>query len=138
TQAVNALVSAHATGIIHRDIKPENIMVRSDGYVKILDFGLAKLIESGDTRKTERLPDQSTVTLNTDPRSLVGTVSYMSPEQLRGIKLDARTDIWSLGVVIFEMLVGVYPFERPTESDKIAAILEYEPPSILDSVQNVP
>jgi serine/threonine protein kinase len=138
-QICSALVSAHDAGVIHRDIKPENIMIRNDGYVKVLDFGLAKLLaDSPENSEGEGVGDQSTVTLHTDRRSIVGTVSYMSPEQLRGFKLDGRTDIWSLGVVLFEMMAGAAPFERSTESDKIAAILEYEPPPLSASIPEIP
>ena len=102
-----ALASAHAVGIIHRDIKPENIMLRPDGYVKVVDFGLAKL--------TEVLPEQRRIgeaetRVRTEPRTLMGTIKYMSPEQLREGSLDERTDIWSLGVVLYEMLTGVHAF----------------------------
>ena len=119
-QIATALASAHASRIVHRDIKPENIMLRPDGYVKVLDFGLAKL--------TEIIPDQnplSVVSTNvrTESGMLMGTVKYMSPEQLRETKVDERADIWSLGIVLFEMLTGVTPFEARTSNDTVAAIL---------------
>lgn len=119
-QIATALSSAHATGIVHRDIKPENIMVRPDGYVKVLDFGLAKL--------TEILPSQEgagagATNVRTETGMLMGTVKYMSPEQLRDARIDERTDIWSLGVVLYEMLTGATPFEAPTSNETVAAVL---------------
>ena len=119
-----ALASAHAVGIVHRDIKPENIMLRPDGYVKVVDFGLAKL--------TEILPEQrrlgeAATRVRTEPRTLMGTVKYMSPEQLREAPVDERTDIWSLGLVLYEMLTGVTPFEARSRNDSIALILRTQP-----------
>jgi serine/threonine protein kinase len=124
-QVATALASAHATGIVHRDIKPENIMLRPDGYVKVLDFGLAKLTEivSGQNR----LAGISTNVL-TETGMLMGTVKYMSPEQLREVNVDERTDIWSLGVVLYEMLTGVTPFEARSSNDTVAAILAPQTP----------
>jgi serine/threonine protein kinase/Tol biopolymer transport system component len=135
-QTAAALTAAHAAGIVHRDIKPENVMVRSDGYVKVLDFGLAKLTEvetelaDGDA-DTRRL-------VATNPGLVMGTVSYMSPEQARGKLVDKRTDIWSLGVVIYEMLTGVRPFTGETTSDVIAAILKSEPEPISNRATGTP
>jgi serine/threonine protein kinase len=119
-----ALSSAHAVGIVHRDIKPENIMLRPDGYVKVVDFGLAKL--------TELLPDQqpsdeAQTVVQTEPRTLMGTVKYMSPEQLRERTIDERTDIWSLGIVLYEMLTGSTPFDARSRNESVALILNAEP-----------
>src|SRR6266567_3508666 len=122
-----SLAEAHAVGIIHRDIKPENIMVRSDGYIKVLDFGLAKLIGlQNETGKSlfERLSGNG---VNTAPGLLMGTVNYMSPEQIRGQSVDLRADIWSWGVVLYEMLSGKRPFESETPGDTLAAILNKVP-----------
>ena len=136
-QIAAALSAAHSSGIVHRDIKPENIMLRSDGYVKVLDFGLAKLMPSYDERFAD--PSLSTaLNLNTDPEAIVGTVHYMSPEQLRGMKVDGRADIWSLGVVLYEMIAGFSPFARSTKSDVIAAILREDPPLLTKYSKNIP
>lgn len=124
-QVAAALAAAHAEGIVHRDIKPENIMLRTDGYVKVLDFGIAKLNQrlsrSGD------LHESPTASMNTEPGIFMGTVRYMSPEQLREAPIDQRTDIWSLGVVLYEMVTGTTPFEAPTTNDTIALILGKQP-----------
>ena len=132
-QIVTALASAHAKGIVHRDIKPENLMLRGDGYVKVLDFGLAKL---ADTRPVPVNSDDETraIELKTLPGVLVGTVAYMSPEQARGLQVDARTDIWSLGVVLYEMLAARKPFAGPTPTDVIISIAERQPDSLEKSV----
>lgn len=129
-QSASAIAAAHAAGIIHRDIKCENIMIRPDGYVKVLDFGLAKLTEtfsSGQNRDAEA-PTQP---LNeTSPGMILGTVNYMSPEQARGYKVDARSDIFSLGIVLYELLTGKLPFSGTSSSDVIASILTAEAPSL--------
>lgn len=127
SQVAGALAAAHKAGIIHRDIKPENVMLRPDGYVKVLDFGLAKLTDA--TRKTpsgniEFAPSGVNQTV---PGMIMGTVSYMSPEQAEGGETDARTDIWALGVMLYEMVAGKVPFKGPTPSHTIVAILEQEP-----------
>jgi len=135
-QAAGALAAAHNAGIVHRDIKPENIMVRPDGYVKILDFGLAKLIEKqahGDARGAEIAS-----TFNTEPGVVMGTPHYMSPEQVRGLMVDARTDIFSLGGVLYEMLTGRLAFEGATISEVIAAILEKEPAPLSECAADLP
>jgi serine/threonine protein kinase len=121
TQIASALSAAHAADIVHRDIKPENVMVRPDGYVKILDFGLAKLAEG------PKFGSEHSTLLDTEQGAIIGTIQYMSPEQARGQAVDARTDIWSLGVVLYEMLTAHAPFGGETNSDVIAAILEREP-----------
>ena len=119
-----ALASAHAVGIVHRDIKPENIMLRPDGYVKVVDFGLAKLTES---LPQQRYPGETETRVRTEPRTLMGTVKYMSPEQLRETAVDERTDIWSLGIVLYEMLTGTTPFDARARNDSIASILASQP-----------
>jgi serine/threonine protein kinase len=126
TQVASALNAAHNAGILHRDIKPENIMVRPDRLVKVLDFGLAKLL--GPERDAADSQAETLAKGVTRPGSILGTLHYMSPEQVRGQSLDARSDIFSLGAVLYEMLTGRGPFDKPTQSDVIAAILTQTPP----------
>lgn len=137
-QVGNTFVAAHEEGIIHRDIKPENIMIRPDGYVKVLDFGLAKLNKTEDIFSETQ--NQSTVSLfyQTEPGLIVGTVCYMSPEQLRQQTVDERTDLWSLGVVLFEMITGRQPFIAGSVSEIIAAILERPAPLVSSILPEVP
>ena len=123
-QTANALLAAHAANIVHRDIKPENIILRRDGIVKILDFGLAKLMDQAEMGAE----DATRQLVKTNAGVVMGTVAYMSPEQARGLQVDARTDIWSLGVVLYEMLTGRPPFKGSTNSDLIVSVLEREPP----------
>ena len=118
-QCCDALSAAHQAGIIHRDVKPENIIVRPDGYVKVLDFGLAKL--------TEKKQNDTLDLAVTMKGAIMGTPSYMSPEQVSGVKVDKRTDLWSLGVVFYEMLTGVNPFKRKDRKTTFQAILTEEP-----------
>src|SRR5207249_5217175 len=131
-QVTSALAAAHQAGIVHRDIKPENIMLRPDGYVKVLDFGIAKLAE-------EELPaamprEEALLLLETNLGSVLGTVRYMSPEQACGAQVDATTDIWSLGVVLYEMVTGHAPFTGNTPGEVMSAILEKEPPPLTNYV----
>jgi serine/threonine protein kinase len=129
TQVAGALAAAHTAGIVHRDIKPENIILRRDGLVKVLDFGLAKLVEHEPREPGATDVETGTLTMHeTACGHVVGTPRYMSPEQARGLNLDARTDIFSLGVAIYEMAAGRRPFEGSTTTDTIAAILREEPP----------
>jgi serine/threonine protein kinase/Tfp pilus assembly protein PilF len=147
-QVASALSAAHEAGIIHRDIKPENVMLRRDGIVKVLDFGLAKLIETGmgsgelgagsgksgaesggsGVENTARspLPTQHSP-LHTDPGTVMGTATYMAPEQARGWRVDARADIFSLGVVLYEMIAGRAPFDGPTPIDVMTQVLDRDP-----------
>lgn len=122
-QIASALSAAHGSGVVHRDIKPENIMIRRDGFVKVLDFGIAKLMEQA---KSGTANLDALTMVKTNPGLLIGTVSYMSPEQARGQHVDERTDLWSLGVVLYEMIVGRVPFEGATMSHVIVSILDNE------------
>ncbi len=138
-QMASALDAAHRAGIIHRDIKPENVMIRPDGLVKILDFGIAKLAERHGATRTRRHGDEDKTLIaasplrpvpaspKTAPGMIIGTVNYMSPEQARGKTVDARSDIFSFGIVLYEVLTGKKPFEGETPMDTIGAILHLEP-----------
>ena len=131
-QIASALRAAHEAGIIHRDIKPDNVMLRADGYVKVLDFGLAKLSEPGAIA-TGPVSDPEAATkvqLQTQTGVIMGTVGYMSPEQTRGVKVDTRSDFWSLGCVLYEMISGQQPFRGDTTADTVANIIHREPASL--------
>ncbi|HYE12923.1 MAG TPA: protein kinase [Pyrinomonadaceae bacterium] len=137
-QIAQALAAAHEAKIIHRDIKPENIIVRRDGYVKVLDFGLAKLGEHVPSAASAGSEHPTKPLLRTEAGKVIGTAPYMSPEQARGIPLDARTDIWSLGVVIYEILTGHMPFSGETRTDVIVSVLSREPLPISSYGRDVP
>ena len=133
-QTAEALSAAHKAGIVHRDIKPENIMIRPDGYVKVLDFGLAKLTElnnTGGEEETKKL-------VKTNPGVVMGTVAYMSPEQARGKNTDARSDVFSFGIVLYEMLTGKVPFPGETMTDVLSAIISSEPQPITVLAPHLP
>src|SRR6266576_383778 len=136
-QVASALAAAHETGIVHRDIKPENIMLRPDGYVKVLDFGIAKLAESAFAKAAADTAGSMTLA-ETNLGSILGTVRYMSPEQAYGVPVDKRTDIWSLGVVLYEMVTGHAPFTGDTPKEVMSSILEREPPSLTKYIAHVP
>lgn len=125
-QIASALGAAHQAGIVHRDVKPENVMLRKDGYVKVLDFGLARATER------QEVSTEAATMVNTEVGVIVGTASYMSPEQARGQRVDARSDIFSLGMVIYEMVAGRSPFIGATNSDIVASILKEDPPRLTD------
>ena len=134
-QIAAGLAAAHAVGIIHRDIKPENVMLRSDGLVKVLDFGLAKLTQQTSETDADTLMRSM---VKTGSGMIMGTVGYMSPEQARGLAVDSRTDIWSLGVLLYEMIAGRAPFDGATPSDLLVSILERDPLAISQNTLEVP
>ncbi len=126
TQVARAVAAAHGVGIVHRDLKPENLMIRPDGVVKVLDFGLAKLsvMTSGGS------DDPTQTAQHTEPGTVLGTVAYMSPEQARGQPVDLRTDVWSLGVILFELVAGRPLFAGQSRTDILVAILGQEPAAV--------
>ncbi|HVQ39683.1 MAG TPA: serine/threonine-protein kinase, partial [Pyrinomonadaceae bacterium] len=136
-QIARAFAAAHAAGIVHRDIKPENIMRSEDGTMKVLDFGLAKVTER---RKPGVDLDAQTTPLawTTLPGTVMGTITYMSPEQARGIEVDTRADVFSLGVVIYEMLAGSPPFTGETAADQLAALINKEPRPVVELAPDTP
>jgi pimeloyl-ACP methyl ester carboxylesterase len=136
-QTAFALSAAHEAGIVHRDIKPENIMLRRDGIVKVVDFGLAKLTEDYVATQLEGEADMRTL-VHTNPGTVMGTLEYMSPEQARAQETDTRSDVWSLGCVIFEMVTGKKAFARRTSADTLAAILGEEPKALASLAPDSP
>jgi serine/threonine-protein kinase len=124
-QILEALGAAHRAGVIHRDLKPENVMVRADGYVKVLDFGLAKWLPTAASLQAEHTTMQVT-----QPGQILGTIVYMSPEQIQGQDVDARSDLFAFGILLYEMLTGRHPWPRPSSVDTLHAILHDDPPSI--------
>src|SRR5438094_4926901 len=136
-QVASALAAAHEEGIVHRDIKPENIMLRPDGYVKVLDFGIAKLAESAFAEATADRAGSMTLA-ETNLGSVLGTVRYMSPEQACGEHVNQSTDIWSLGVVLYEMVTGHVPFAGDTPRETMTSVLEKEPPPLTSYVRHIP
>ncbi len=135
-QIAGALSAAHGAHLVHRDIKPENVMVRPDGYVKVLDFGLAKLVEQKN--KSFIGLEDATTRNQTAKGVILGTVNYMSPEQAKGERVDERTDIFSFGVVIYEMLAGRTPFAGDSLSETFANLINAEPQPLSGSASNVP
>lgn len=137
-QVASALSAAHEAGITHRDIKPENIMVRHDGYVKVLDFGLAKLGDRESSSLNSGSEDPTQALQRTRPGAVIGTAAYMSPEQARGRDVDARADVWSLAVVLYEMITGQRPFSGETSADIIVSVLTGEARPMSAYVRDLP
>src|SRR6201997_903013 len=133
-QIAHGLAEAHEQGIVHRDLKPENLFVTMDGRIKILDFGLAKLMQP----QPEPDGNAATMSRGTDPGMVMGTAGYMSPEQVRGKAVDHRTDIFAFGAILYEMLTGTRAFQRSTSAETMTAILNDEPPAISQLMQSIP
>src|SRR5438128_616933 len=133
-QVAHGLAAAHEKGIVHRDLKPDNIFITKDGRVKILDFGIAKLTQAEGSRSQTDIPTRR---VNTDPGVVMGTVGYMSPEQVRGQAVDHRSDIFSFGAILYEMLSGRRAFHGESAADTMSAILREDPPDLSDTNQNV-
>ncbi|HYE87434.1 MAG TPA: serine/threonine-protein kinase, partial [Vicinamibacterales bacterium] len=140
-QAASALSAAHAAGIVHRDIKPDNLMLRPDGYAKVLDFGVATFARTTAARDSAATIDGTMATIaqpDTGAGMIVGTIAYMSPEQARGLPVDGRADCYSLGVVLYELVTGRAPFAAPTTTDLLVAILERDPPPVRTIAKGLP
>ena len=131
-QLAGAIAVAHDAGIIHRDIKPDNVMLRPDGYVKLLDFGIAKIASPS------AMADEETTYLATEAGELLGTLSYMSPEQARGLVIDHRTDIFAMGALLYELVTGKSAFRGDTPGDRLASLLTFDPPPVSATVRGVP
>ncbi|HEX8115646.1 MAG TPA: protein kinase, partial [Pyrinomonadaceae bacterium] len=134
-QVAGALAKAHAGGIVHRDVKPENVMLDEEGHVKVLDFGIAKQVAASPSVDTEA---PTSARVNTASGVVLGTTTYMSPEQVRGQELDGRSDVWSLGCVLYEMLAARAPFEEKNFGDLVVSILHRNPPPLKDLAPEVP